>query len=95
MYDEIGISYKDLRMVLARQPPREGMLSRPIVIDGLTVGSWKRTVTRRAAVIEATLFTDLGSAETAALEAVVERFGRFMSLPASVVKVPVEPGPRR
>ena len=23
MYDEIGISYKELRMVLARQPPRE------------------------------------------------------------------------
>lgn len=94
MYDELGISYKDLRMVLARQPPREGMLSRPIVIDGLTVGSWKRTVTRRVAVIEAALFTDLSGAEAAALDAVVERFGRFMELPASVIKVSVEPGPR-
>ncbi|HYN51389.1 MAG TPA: winged helix DNA-binding domain-containing protein [Thermoleophilaceae bacterium] len=94
MYDELGISYKDLRMVLARQPPREGMLSRPIVIDGLTVGSWKRTVTRRAAVIEAALFTDLSGAEAAALDAVVERFGRFMELPASVIKVSVEHGPR-
>ena len=44
MYDEIGISYKELRVVLARKPPREGMLRRPIVIDGRTVGSWKRTV---------------------------------------------------
>lgn len=94
MYDEIGMSYKDLRMVLARHPPREGMLSRPIVIDGLTVGSWKRTVTRRAAVIEATLFTDLSGTQAAALDAVVERFGRFMELPASVTKVPVESGPR-
>jgi hypothetical protein len=90
MYDELGISYKDLRMVLARQPPREGMLSRPIVIDGLTVGSWKRTVTRRAAVIEAALFTDLSGAEAAALDAVVERFGRFMELPASVIKASVD-----
>jgi hypothetical protein len=95
MYDELGISYKELRMVLAEQPPRDGMLSRPIVIDGLTVGSWKRTLTRRAAVIEATLFTDLSGAETAALEAVVERFGDFMELPASMIKVSVDPGPRR
>ena len=84
MYDEIGISYKDLRMVLARQPPREGMLSRPIVIDGLTVGSWKRKLTRQAVLIEATLFTELSAAETSALEAVAERFGRFMELPATL-----------
>lgn len=84
MYDEMGISYKDLRMVLAQPPPREGMLSRPIVIDGLTVGSWKRTVTGRAAVIEATLFVELTAAQRSALESVVERFGRFMELPATL-----------
>lgn len=39
MYDELGVAYKDLRMVLAEQPPREGLLERPIVIDGETVGS--------------------------------------------------------
>lgn len=83
MYDEIGISYKELRMVLARRPPREGMLRRPIVIGGLTVGSWKRTVTRSAALIEATLFTELSSSDASALRAVVERFGRFMELPAT------------
>lgn len=59
-------------------------MSRPIVIDGRTVGSWKRTVTRRAAVIEATLFTPLDGSETAALEAAVERFGRFTELPATL-----------
>jgi hypothetical protein len=84
MYDELGISYKDLRLVLARQPPRPGMLSRPIVIDGLTVGSWKRTLTGRAAVIEATLFTELSAAQTSALESVVERFGRFLELPVTL-----------
>jgi hypothetical protein len=84
MYDEIGISYKELRMVLARKPPREGMLRRPIVIGGRTVGSWKRTVTRSAALIEATLFTDLSSSDASALRAVVERFGRFMELPATL-----------
>lgn len=33
---------------------------------------------------EATLFTELSAAETSALEAVAERFGRFMELPATL-----------
>ena len=82
MYDEMVSGYRDLRIVLAQPPPREGMLSRPIVIDGRTVGSWKRTVTKRTAIVEATLFTELSAAEASALHAVVERFGRFMQLPA-------------
>jgi hypothetical protein len=82
MYDETVVAYRDLKVVLAHPPPREGLLRRPIVIDGRTVGSWKRSVTTRAAVIEAELFTPPGPAESAALDAVVERFGRFMELPA-------------
>ena len=85
MYDEIGMGYrKDLRVVMAGTPPREGMLSRPIVIDGRTVGSWKRAISARAARIEATLFIDLTDEERTALDAVVERFGRFMQLPATL-----------
>ena len=84
MYDEMVSGYRDLRIVLAQPPPREGMLSRPIVIDGRTVGSWKRTVTKRTAIVEATLFTELSAAEATALHAVVERFGRFMQLPAAL-----------
>jgi hypothetical protein len=88
MYDEMGIGYKDLRMVLAEPPPREGMLSRAIVIDGRTVGSWKRTVASRAVTVEATLFTELSAGDRAALEAAVERFGRFMELPAALELTP-------
>jgi hypothetical protein len=88
MYDETVSGYRDLRIVLAKPPPREGMLSRPIVIDGRTVGSWKRTVTNRAATVEATLFTGLSAAEGSALHGVVERFGRFMQLPASLETSP-------
>jgi hypothetical protein len=87
MYDEMGIGYKDLRMVLAQPPPREG-LNRPIVIDGRTVGSWKRTMAKRAVTIEATVFTELSSGDRSALEAAVERFGRFMELPAALELTP-------
>ena len=44
MYDELTIGYRDLRVVLAA--PAEGRLERPVVIDGRTVGSWKRTLGR-------------------------------------------------
>jgi len=83
-YDEAVIAYKDLKIVLADSPPREGLLARPIVLDGRTVGSWKRTTTKRAAVIGATLFTSLNAAETQALQAAVQRFGRFLELPATL-----------
>lgn len=84
MFDELGIAYKDLRMVLAEQPQREGLLERPIVIDGETVGSWKRTLTERSATIHATLFTSLSKGQAVALDAVVERFGAFTGLPAAL-----------
>ena len=84
MYDEMVSGYKDLRVVLVKPPPRDGMLSRPIVIDGRTVGSWSRTMTNRAAIVEATMFTGLSTAESSALHAVVERFGQFMQRPAAL-----------
>jgi hypothetical protein len=34
--------------------------------------------------IEATLFTELNASDASALQAVVERFGRFMELPATL-----------
>lgn len=83
-YDELVIGYKDLKVVLAQAPPREGLLVRPIVIDGLTVGSWKRKLTSTTALIEATLFKRLKRSETQALEAAVERFGRFNGLGAEL-----------
>lgn len=87
MYDELGVGYRDLRMVMAQQPPRDGLMSRPIVIDGATVGSWKRTLSANAVVVQATLFTDLSKPAATKLAGVVERFGRFLELPATLETV--------
>jgi len=84
MYDELGVGYRDLRMVMAEQPPRDGLMSRPIVIGGATVGSWKRTLSAKAVVVQATLFTELSQSKTRKLAAVVARFGRFLELPATL-----------
>ena len=82
MYDELTIGYRELRVVLAG--PSEGRLERPVVIDGRTVGSWKRTLGPREVVLEVTLFAPLDAAQSAALAAAAERFGRFLALPATL-----------
>ena len=74
-------------MVFVEQPGRERELNWWIVIDGRTVGSWKRTLARRGVTVEATLFTRLGRDETSALNAAVERFGSFLELPATLKTV--------
>jgi hypothetical protein len=84
MYDETIVAYQDLRVVLAHEPPSPGLLQRAIVIDGRTVGSWKRTVARQTVLVEATLFGPLHRNEAEALDAAVDRFGRFLGLPASL-----------
>lgn len=81
MYDEMVMGNKDLKVALDTPPPRPRLLERPIVIDGLTVGSWRRSLSARAALIHATLFRRLVSAEADAREAAVARFGRFNERP--------------
>lgn len=84
MFDETVVAYQDLRVVLAHQPPRPGLfLDRAIVIDGRTVGSWKRTLNGRSVVVETTLFGALTEPEEEKLDHAVQRFGRFLDMEAT------------
>jgi len=83
MYDELGVGFQDVRMVYATGAP-DGMMARPILIDGVTVGSWRRTPAKAAVTIEATLLRKLTGAEADALDEVVARFGRFLELDAKL-----------
>jgi hypothetical protein len=84
MYDEMTVAYQDLRVVLDAPLPRIDFLERVVVIDGLTVGTWKRLIGRRSVEVVVRLLRALTIAERAALDGVVERFGRFLSVPASL-----------
>ena len=84
MYDETIVAYKDLRVVLAHPLPAPGTLERPVVIDGRTVGSWRRTLARRSATVEVHRFGPLGAQEQDALAAAVDRFGSFLGLPTTL-----------
>jgi hypothetical protein len=83
MYDETIVAYQDLRVALA-QPAWSALVERAVVVDGRTLGSWKRTLTRRSTTVHAALFEPIGSARSAALDAAVQRFGRFLALPADL-----------
>ena len=84
MYDELAVAYKDLRMIRSGPPPEKGRMSRPVVIDGKCVGSWRRTLASRETVVEVTLSTELDDRQTEALKAVIARFGSFLGLPAAL-----------
>jgi hypothetical protein len=88
MYDETIVAYQDLRVVLAHPQARPELIERAVVVDGRTVGTWKRTLTRRSTTVHVTPFGPLDPAESAALEAAVQRFGRFLGLAAELALGP-------
>lgn len=84
MYDETIVAYQDLRVVRAHQTAESPGIERAVVLDGKTVGTWKRTLSARSVVVEAALFGGLSGAESRALADAVGRFGRFLGREASL-----------
>ena len=81
-YDEMLVAYRDLRYVHADGRASAEFPTRSIVIDGTTVGTWKRVLARREVVVEATLQTRLSADQYTALRAAADRYGAFVGLPA-------------
>ncbi|MBA2240959.1 MAG: winged helix DNA-binding domain-containing protein [Solirubrobacterales bacterium] len=80
MYDEVGVGYRDPRIVYAAERPEGFTLQRQVQIDGVCVGSWKRTLEREAVEVEVTLIRALNNDEEAGLRREVDRFGHFIAL---------------
>jgi hypothetical protein len=87
MFDESVIAYQDLRFAFAPTPDGLEPLIRPIVVDGRTVGTWKRIAERDSVTVEATLLEPLDAGRSEALAAAVSRFGRFLGTQARLVTV--------
>ena len=60
------------------------MFHQPILMDGLVVGIWTRTLKKQQVVIETKLFRPLSGAERGALGAAAERYGAFLGLRAEL-----------
>ncbi len=90
-YDEYTVGYTDRSAIFDgahadKLDEREGaLLGNVIVVQGEVVGAWKRTLAKGEATVEARLFRPLTDAESQALAAAAERYGRFHGLPARLV----------
>jgi winged helix DNA-binding protein len=84
-YDEFTVAYKD--RAIARDPtfPDDSflILGPVVVVDGRVTGVWKRTLAKDAVRLTITLYAPLGKRRRDELECAVERYGRFLGLPAA------------
>lgn len=88
-YDEFLVGYNGFGASLTDGRPR----SRPtefnatIVIGGRVIGNWRRTITKRAAVIELAPFAPLSETEREAVFNAAERYGAFFGVSVECVEV--------
>jgi len=92
-YDELLIAYRERSAaldgsIIAHLDARNTLLASHFVTrDGRLIGGWRRTLARGEVVIEARVPGALTRAEEAALAAAAERYGRFLGMPARLVRV--------
>jgi DNA glycosylase AlkZ-like len=83
IYDEYISGYEDRRAigeaeVGAQLSALGNALSYVIVVDGQIVGTWRRTFSKDAVVIEPKLFSRLTQAENRAVASAGGRYGKFL-----------------
>jgi hypothetical protein len=89
-FDEYLLGYRDRRAVLDPRhagrivPGGNGMFLPTLVLDGKVVGTWKRTLQKKAVVIDSSPFTSLKKEKGRAFAAAAERYGRFVGLPVQM-----------
>ena len=88
-YDEYLGSYRDYGPIFDAALPRARTVAdvlgtHLVVRDGLVVGGWRRALGRDRVTVTAILLMPLAPAELDALAQEVDRFGRFLGLPAAL-----------
>jgi winged helix DNA-binding protein len=88
-YDEIIMSYSESKDVVA--PVSTDLVVKDrrifyhaILLDGRVIGHWRHDPPKGSVTIETILHRSLEPAEARALDAAVERYGRFLGLPAAL-----------
>ncbi|MCB9077600.1 MAG: AlkZ family DNA glycosylase [Anaerolineaceae bacterium] len=89
-FDEYLLGYKDRSAVLDPAhankiaPGGNGMFNPTIVIDGQVVGTWKRTLRKKLAMIELQPFNPLSNAQSEAVAMAAEVYGAFLNRAVSL-----------
>jgi hypothetical protein len=93
IYDEYTIAYHD-RSALSEARYVERMIAMGnavtavIIVNGRVAGTWKKAVKKESVEIRVNPFRELDKDEQEAVEAEVERYGRFFGIPAVIVGGP-------
>ncbi|MEP7284753.1 MAG: winged helix DNA-binding domain-containing protein [Chloroflexota bacterium] len=85
-YDEFLVGYAGFDKLRrgGRESNPSNIFDPTLVIDGQVVGSWRRTFSKGAVVIELSPFAPLTSTEDEAVSAAIRRYGEFLNMPVVV-----------
>jgi hypothetical protein len=89
-YDEFFIGFKDRSAIGKRLKSSDlvtggdALTAHAIVVDGQLVGGWKRTLTKKAIVVELNLLTRLTESEGRAVSGAADAYGDFLKLPVEL-----------
>lgn len=97
-YDECIMSYSESKDVLSAPmapsiPGERVMFTHAILLDGQLIGHWRPVSNKNAVVVETSFYRPLDRVEARALEAAVERYSRFLGVPAEVIRPRLQPYP--
>jgi hypothetical protein len=90
VYDEYIVSYTegkehlDRAGVLRAAIDNQLRVLHAITIDGQIVGTYKRTVTKKALTVDATILVPIDDAQRQAVQAAADRYGQYFGAPATV-----------
>jgi hypothetical protein len=89
-YDEYIMSYRESRDVMWEDSPspanpQTSVFTHAIVLDGRLVGHWRRVPKTAEALIESSWYWAPDEVQTRSFNAAVDRFGRFLGVPAAPV----------
>jgi hypothetical protein len=89
-FDEFLLGYTDRSATLPPEhapkivPGSNGVFLPTVVIDGKTVGIWKRTLRKKSGTLTITPFTKLRKADGRSLAEAADRYARYLGLPLNV-----------
>ena len=88
-FDEYTVGYTDRSAIFDVSDTEKfdtpgNVLNPTIVLDGLVVGTWKRTIKKQTVTLTPSLFTTLTKAEASALIESASRYSAFLNLPVNI-----------
>ena len=89
-FDEYLVSFENRSAIAARlssagvEIGRSALLAHAIVVDGQVVGGWKRTLSKKAVVVQLRPLVHLTRSETSAVQEAAQAFGAFLELPVQL-----------